>query len=485
MPEKEATCKSTYLCQQDLPLTSIKCDLKRNFCGQCIRAGLECSGYRNPNELRIQDQTKHVKQKALVSKGETVPRFGDLSIQQKSRGAFFSHYVHGITGSYDVIELLNKTSPLENHLDTSINAVSLAFFHFQYFSLTASELARKTYLSAIKLVNSALQNPTTLSSDSTLLAVLLLDLFEKITNSNPKSSIAWMSHVNGGLALIKLRDSIHLQTYIGRRLSFRLSTSLLISCVAANAPVPPALKSLRAELESHVNIEDPKWKLTGLSIKTADFRAEVQNGSLSGVDIILEAKKLDNELSSLSANMPKTWLTQRKYLQEPSKRVFGQFYDLYPGYFTTQTHNVIRITRIMLNDTIRTIYKKEEALDCNTLTSDTIHLSFIDRIIDDLAREICASGPQFIGDDDSQAHQETITHVQKFFCHTLIFPFYVAALYASTGSMIKIWVISQLRHISGELGIRHADTVADILEGEDPMDPWSVYAILGSYAFAA
>lgn len=482
--EEKASRKSTPLCKQDLPLKANKCDLKTDSCGQCIRAGLKCSGYRNPNDLRIRDETNLVKEKALISKADNVSRFGDISIEEKSRGVFFSHYVHGIARSYDVIELLHKTAPLDTHLDTSITAVSLAFFHFRFFSLTASNLARKTYLSALKLVSAALQNPTTLPSDSTLLAVLLLDLFEKITNNNPVSSVSWISHVNGALALIKLRDSIQFQTYIGRRLSFRLATSLVISCVAANAPVPRALKSLRADLKYYSSVEDPKWNLTDWIIKTADFRGAIRNGSLSDKDIILQAKQLDNGLSSLSANMPVEWLSQRKYLQKPSQRVFGQFYDQYPDYHVTQTHNVIRLTRIMLNDTIRMTYR-EESFDCDTTALEPTSLTFIDCIIDDLAKEICSSGPQFTGFDDSPTPQETASPAYKFFCYTLLFPFYVAALYASAGSMIKDWVISQMRFMSTKLDIRNAGTVADILEKGDQIHPWSVYAILGSYAFAA
>ncbi|KAK5053975.1 hypothetical protein LTR84_001937 [Exophiala bonariae] len=461
----------------------LRCDLKRDSCGQCIRAGLDCTGYRNPHDLRIQNETKLVKRKVLEAKNVTVSRFGEPSLQQKSRGAFLSHYVHGISGSYDVIALFDNAS-LDTHLDASINAASLAFFHFQYFSPRASDLARKGYYTALKLVNVALQNPNSLASDSTLLAVLLLDLFEKFTNSNSRSSVAWMSHVNGALALIKLRDSIQFQTYIGRRLSFRLATSLLISCVAGSAPVPPALRSLRAELENYVNVEDPKWKLTDLSIKSADLKAAIHQGLLSNEEKILQSKQLDSEFSSLSANMPATWLSQRKYLERPSQRVFGQFYDLYPSYFVTQTRNVIRLTRIVLNHEIRTLYKAQP-LDIDT-TTEAIQLTFIDRIIDDIAREICASGPQFTGAGESLTPNKKATDsVQKFFCHTLLFPFYVAGLYASPGSMIRPWVLNQLRYIAKEFEVRHAATVADILDSEEPKDPWSVYAILGSYAFAS
>ncbi len=105
----------------------------------------------------------------------------------------------------------------------------------------------------------ALKTPESATSDSTLLAVLLLDLYEKITNSNPRSSDLWMSHVKGALALVRLRDVTQFRDYIGLRLSVRLSINAVISCVAANPPVPAALTKLRSDLEPFLNKNDPKW----------------------------------------------------------------------------------------------------------------------------------------------------------------------------------------------------------------------------------
>jgi hypothetical protein len=70
-------------------------------------------------------------------------------------------------------------------------------------------------------------------------------------------------------------------------------------------------------------------------------------------------------------------------------------------------------------------------------------------------------------------------------CYTLLFPFYVAALSASPETGIREWVIQRLRSMATNSGVKNAVVVAEMLERRDGTSPWSVYAILGSYAFAA
>ena len=66
-----------------------------------------------------------------------------------------------------------------------------------------------------------------------------------------------MSHINGALALVDLREEPPLQDYTGLRLSARLSTNPLISCVSAKCPVAPALVKLCSDFEPFLNKEDP------------------------------------------------------------------------------------------------------------------------------------------------------------------------------------------------------------------------------------
>ncbi|KIW46474.1 uncharacterized protein PV06_02144 [Exophiala oligosperma] len=462
----------------------LRCDLRSQACGQCVRAGLVCGGYRDPNQLRIQDESQATRQKAMVGMVKALPPRVQIPLDEKAKGAFFSHYVIGMGRTYDVLERIDTQSSPDLHLTASVEAVSLAFFHFQYNSPKASSLAREKYLSALPLVNSALRSPQQLASDSTLLSILFLDLYEKIMHNDPRSSEAWMSHVRGALALFKFRTQQQFRTYVGRRLSVRLFTNMLISCVGAGAPAPVALLRLRQEVASHIDDSDPKWRVTGLVMEYTLLRAELDSKLLSNNEKIRLAKKLDHKFKVLADNLPASWVRHRISLDKQSTDVLEPYYDVYPDYFVAQTCNVIRIMRICLNESIRTIYTEMAGEGEDAEYNRSCGL-FASQIIDAMAKEICAAGPQLTGGDNIVSKKDDFSPVRRLHCYTLLFPYYMAARYASPETNILPWVLNQLKSIASNPGIRHAERVGKLLESGEHLPPWSVYCILGSYAFAA
>ncbi len=407
-----------------------------------------------------------------------------VPLDEQARAAFFSHYVRGFSTTYDVLELIGRQPTLDPHLSASVDAVSLAFFSFQYDAIPALKTAREKYLAALPLVKSALGAPESLASNSTLLAVLLLDLFEKIINRSPISAESWMSHVRGAMALVKLRHPAQLNTYIGLRLSVRLFTNMLISCIAADAPIPASLTQLRSDLQSHVDQSDPKWQVSGLVMKYANFRGAILQERMSPAEVLQRAKQLDGEFGLLARDLPPSWISQKVSLQKPSSGVLEQYYDVYPDYFTAQTCNVIRTMRILLNNLIRSIYL-DTVSRTDQLNRHALNVGFATNIIDTMARQICAAGPQFSGVSGVRQRPNESSPIKKLHCYTLLFPFYVAALFASLETGVRTWVIQHLRSIATHLSIPNAAIVADMLERRESTSPWSVYAQLGSYAFAA
>ena len=443
-----------------------------------------CSGYRDTEQLRVHNETQRTKQKALSRALESVPRTLSTTIDDRARNAFFSHYVSGFSKTYDVLEPLYQRSAPDRPLNASVDAVSLAFLSFQFDCTQASRLSRDKYLSALPLLNKALRTPESATSDATLLAVLLLDLYEKITNNNPRSIGSWMRHINGALALVDMRKEPLLQDYTGIRLSARLSTNLLISCVSANSPVPPALVKLRADLEPFLNIDDPKWRISGLVVKYANLKGAIQDGCLHSSDIITRATELDREFMLLAKYMPPRWLYETTNLEESSDRVFERHYDTYPDHVIAQGWNVLRVMRVLLNDMIRVEYASRGTNSFNDISSYPSS-SILTGCIDDIAKEICASVPQFTKYAKTKLRVKVHCTTQKLRCYPLLFPLYVAGLHASAATCIKPWIVNQLRFMSMEMSIRNASVIADFLKRDEGICPWDVYAILGSYAFAA
>ncbi len=77
----------------------------------------------------------------------------------------------------------------------SIDAVSLVYLAHQVYSDAALAVAREKCVAALRLTNKALRYLQVAASDATLVASLLLDLFEKITNHEPQHDVAWTGHL--------------------------------------------------------------------------------------------------------------------------------------------------------------------------------------------------------------------------------------------------------------------------------------------------
>ena len=428
-----------------------------------------CSGYRDPDQLQIRDESQKTKQKALMYEFPLIPQDLEISIGERAKNAFFFRYISGFSTTYDVLGPLYQHSPSDGYLVASVDAVSLAFYSLYFECPQAIKPARQRYLDALGRLNMALVLPASAKSDSTLLTVLLLDLFEKLTSNSPRSTDAWMSHVNGALALVNSRDYEQFGNYTGLRLSVRLSVNLLISCVAANKRIPSALIRLRSNIEPFINKGDPKWQSSHLIGKYANLRADIQDGRIPVSEVVPRCTELENEFILLVQRMPPTWRPNTVHLEYASPRIFGLYFEQYESHFIAQTRNVIRIMRIFLNDIVRDISGSQ-------LQTDTI---------DDLAREICATAPQYTSQSCSSLGKADCSVTQSLRCYTLVFPLYVAGTYASEGTTIREWVIKELRFMACELRLRNANIIANILEKADGVSPWAVYAILGSYAFAA
>ncbi|KAL9086372.1 MAG: hypothetical protein Q9165_007158 [Trypethelium subeluteriae] len=433
-------------------------------------------------QLRVQDESYTTRQKAITLSVNQLPRALEMSVDDKARNAFFFHYVSGFSRTYDVLESLYK--PVDSHLGASLDAVSLAFFAFRFDHAGAAQIARVRYANALPLVYRAVKSPESVMTDSTLLAVLFLDLFEKMTDRDTRGSRTWMSHVNGGLALAKLRGRNQLTTYTGLRLSIRLFVNLVISCVCGEIEPPTGLDELRCELESFVNKNDPKWRITGLVLRYTSLRAAIQKNALNDADIVYQAKQIDSEYATVARSMPHPWCYETKHLEETSERVLEQHYTVYRDHLVTQTWNVLRSTRISLNDLIR----KHSRLSILSST-DTLHYiresNAAANTIDSMAYEICASVPSFTLFDSVDKADDLAVAVHRSRCYTLLFPLYVAGSSASRLTNIKQWTIDQLNYLSSSIGIQNAALVSHILNTAPWTNPWVVYNTLGSYAFAA
>jgi hypothetical protein len=238
-------------------------------------------------------------------------------------------------------------------------------------------------------------------------------------------------------------------------------------------------------------------------VEYSKLSSEIRLGILSNDEIIRAAKALDKKFQAHEFDMPPSWQYSTILLDRKVDRVFGLHYDTYPGRSVSQPRNGLRYLRILINECLI-----EHSLA--PLTSDKYRalIQEAQDNIEALADDICASVPQYVDCDgpgrrwlstseESKCPDQSLDHGtdhhplgaghphtpdHQLFCYTLIFPLYVVGR-SKTIPHFRPWVIKQLHYISGHFYIRNAEIVAQILEQETDLQPWEVYALIGSYAF--
>jgi len=447
-----------------------------------------CAGYRDPYQLRIKNESEAIRRKALSKESSPVhrPHSLSLSLDVQARDAFFAYYVTGTTKTWDFLKPFYHPTDSPEHLTLTIDAVSLAYLSHQLYSDAALIAARQRYIAALQMTNKALQCPKVATKNTTLLTTLLLDLFEKITNNEPRVIQSWSGHVKGSLALVELRGLDQFQDATTVRVLVRLSTNFLINCVATANPVPKELKELRGYTGKLLNADDPKWRLMDLMVEYIDLQAEISRSHLSVSNAVQKSRGLDKKYEALSLDVPPLWQYKTTLVDRTSERIFEHYYDIYGDRHITQTWNVLRLVRILLNEFIL-------AHDLEVGATPMLAQTAI-KNIEKMGRDICASMPQYVdclgaarNKFPSSISEPHYTHSpnQNFDCYTLIFPLYVAARSRYSPINLKMWAIKELHHTGSHFSIRNAELVAQILESGKEGNPWAIYAMLGGYAFAA
>lgn len=298
---------------------------------------MKCPGPRDPNELVFRDQSQEVGRKAAARSSKSITtRIISPTVLEQAKTLFFARYVDGNSTTYDYISSLVSKTKGRTCLSDAIDATRLAYFSTQNSSPEILRQAREKYVLALRLVSTSIESRDLASKDTTLVSVLLLDLFEKLTRTY-RSSESWTKHMNGAIELVKLRGKAQFQNVPGLRMFLQLNSTILIGCMQFDVRVSSDLINLRREASRYVNPMDPKWKFSEIVVRFADFRVAMREGRLTGQDFLDAAQRLESELKAVSENVPPEWRYQTITLQSPTTGVYGDHFHVYVDHHMTHT----------------------------------------------------------------------------------------------------------------------------------------------------
>lgn len=452
-----------------------------------------CLGYRDTQQLRIRIESQSVARKASKRVPHLEPRSVELSLDSQARDLFFVYYV--TSKCWDFLRPYHHPTDTPEHLTLAIEAVSLAYLWHQVHSNAALVTAREKYISALRMINQTLSSSGGATKNTTLMASLLLDLFEKITNRESRNK-AWTSHMDGAIALVKLRGLDNFQDYYAFAVLERLCTHYIVGCIASDSSVPTSLKTMQAYIVRLQTIQDPRVRLPNLLVRYANIRSEITKGVLSNDKYVEMSEQLDEDIQTLDLELPPPWHYSTMLLNHKSDRAFDIFHHYYANPKVCQARNLLRIIRIFVNE-----FLIESHLASPTDKKCLASIRAAQDHIRILAGEICACVPQYVDCDDAARPRLPLSERQildggrmgadrihtldhHLDCYALIFPLYIAGR-SKAAPHVRPWVIRTLHYIASHFNIPNAEFVGQILEQGTDIGPWSVYAMLGSYAFAS
>ena len=405
-------------------------------------------------------------------------------LEARALGFFLSQYIVASNFEY-LASLYTPYSHRDEQLSKSIEAVGLASLANELESLDVSKDARKRYVDAIKATNTALQDPIRAKKDSTLLAVLLLTLFEVITCTTRPTLCLWESHIKGAMALLRFRGHQQMHSQLGFRLLNQATASAVVSAHRCRTEVSTEIVSLVAQGLQYASTDDPSWSFRLISCHSAKLRAAIQTGALSDPDeIIAAAVKLDHDFVSWSRNLPSSWQYESHTVERADPTIiFEGCYHLYSNHGIAQGMNTWRMDRLQLNEMIW-----EQYLQQPYLLGSRDHAMLMNQVgstITSLCSEICATVPQYIElpavrlpsvckmqspssiSSDAPSYMENssrtgFTHSSR--SYGIIWPLMAVANCVIPHSPRRAWVINRLQYISRHMKNPQATLALEILD---------------------
>ncbi|RAK97410.1 Zn(II)2Cys6 transcription factor [Aspergillus ibericus CBS 121593] len=220
----------------------IKCDKMKDCCSQCARAGLSCSGYANPTDLVILDETpataeKVLRKRSLQRQSSPDPLSTRLlpTVLQCAKYLYISQYVQDTppTGLFSYMQVFYPSKsddyPL---LDTVINAVFMANFSSLQGCRPALYHAQVGYGSALSLTRKAIHSPKEALLDRTLFSILLMSVFERVANSGRQEFNLRNGHLQGAVKLMSLRGTSQFMDEGGIIMFSHLTELVILDCLA-------------------------------------------------------------------------------------------------------------------------------------------------------------------------------------------------------------------------------------------------------------
>ncbi|EQK99694.1 hypothetical protein G6O67_001269 [Ophiocordyceps sinensis] len=495
----------------------IKCDETKPTCTQCAKSRRTCPGYKDEFDLVFRNETqatemraRKANKKAMTQKhakdadsreGSTsssspasstdtciIQATPQVPVEDQAACHFVSNFVlvphqGSVRGFLDFVMPLMKLDGTPQHFKCAFDACALASLNNRVGSGNDFEKeALGKYTRALSATFSALRDPEVAKQDATLASVLLLGLFENITAKHV-GMLAWGSHIEGAVQLVKARGRKQLRTKVGLAMFIAVRTQMIIhSLTTSKCPVMgadwwinDAVRDEHASECQRLNILIGELRAEVNRLLTAIARSSDQVEKVAAM--MKRCQAHDLACANWARNLPEyfqlrtvAWEDNVPNGDYTKAEVYPGRVDAYQDLWVTSVWNMMRCSRIVLASMIvRCAAWTSAPVDYRT----TPEYATAARTCANAITDILASIPYQLGWFSKRKELLERAKLSTFACgeedaqkglggYFVTWP--LACIYGQdyiTDSQ-RIWVQGRLDYVASQLGVRYAHMLVAI-----------------------
>ncbi|KAI3392678.1 hypothetical protein diail_5318 [Diaporthe ilicicola] len=386
-----------------------------------------------------------------------------------------------------LLPLLNSETRPDSAFQLAYSACALAAMgnRVKADSTNLVELSFMQHSRALAAIHQALKDPAQCKNDSTLATVLLLSLFEKITAAKEVGLLAWRTHIEGAMHLVRSRgremvqnkDSVLLFNAVRLQIIARTLSSGTSSVMGVNwwLPESVAADSIGARYQR-------------FALEVTDLRAEVTRlmATLSrndqGLELMLEmlrkVQDLDLQMANFLLGLPAEYQVTPLYWEDKALES-GQIrhapvfspgrVDAYSDLIVASIWNATRATRVIL----MSLLIRVAAWICSPADfRSTPEYATAVRTIKANIADIISAVPYMLSmHHQADPQRPSAPGPSGFACGTdeqskmlgalmVAWPLSTVRTCDYTMDDQREWAIGRLNYIASELGIKYASSLA-------------------------
>lgn len=404
-----------------------------------------------------------------------------ISPEQASLDFFMQHYAAYSLFDY-LPALYNLGTPAflpEMKEAVLVPAMALLANHINDAALL--RLAYTRYARVVHDTQHALPTVERAKSDTTLIAVLSLALFEAMAlqGKQGREMTGWSAHISGSAALLELRGRRQFDSWLGRKLFLHASHSISASCVIKEVRAPAALLEVDGRITE--DDDDPKFFLAARRGRLLRALAEYRERKPGmGTRERLERCRamvadIEDQFQQMTVVDPFKPLGAGR-LPEGS-RIYETGADEYSSVRWAQAWNILRMLRIFMSDAV-CMWLDEFFANPPIIAAGapTIPIEHLKHLREDMALGLQAS---ITGVLRSVPFFLDISGEPRFTARSLIGPLYAVASCRLVSHNAKAYAVDRLHHIGRCYGFEQAVEAAESVNAGTNFGSWQVDSSFG------